>query len=325
VKVISIVSAGRSGSTLLDMLLGSIDGFFSAGEVRYLWERGLLQHRLCGCGREVSECEVWSKVLAEPSLARLDPAEVVRWQHSVARVRHTRRLLREKATAQHSAQLSQLIDTMGTLYEEVGRVAGAHVIVDSSKRPADAALAALVPGVEVYVIHLVRDPRAVAFSRGRRKAEFDHESRPEMERASVARATANWTWLNTAAGSIPRIAPEIPFTRVRYEDAVARPAAALAQILEFIGEPAAPSALHDHVATFRPNHTVSGNPNRFSTGCVEVRADDEWRRSMSALSWGVATAIAAPLGPRYGYAFGSGAPWRRSSVPGEQALEKSSR
>jgi hypothetical protein len=39
-KVLSIVGAGRSGTTVLASILGEVGGFASAGELRWLWERG---------------------------------------------------------------------------------------------------------------------------------------------------------------------------------------------------------------------------------------------------------------------------------------------
>jgi Sulfotransferase family len=314
VKVVSIVSACRSGSTLLDMLLGSVDGFFSAGELRELWERGIMEQRLCGCGLTVSDCPVWSEVLSAPGLADLDPVEVVDWQHRVARVRHTRRLLRARAATARDPRLSKLSAAMTSLYEVTGRVTGARVIVDSSKRPADAALCARLPGIETYVIHLVRDPRAVAYSQRRRKQEFDHETRVEMERWNVGRAAANWLWLNSVASTIPYYAPTLPFLRLRYEDLLAEPEATLDDLLEFIGEPNATAPVHDGVATLEANHTVSGNPSRFSTGTVDLRADEEWRSAMATAPWCAATAISAPAIPKFGYDIGTGAPWHRSRV-----------
>src|ERR1700684_4694430 len=62
--VIYIAGTGRSGSTVLANILGEVEGLFAAGEVRYLWQRGLKEGRLCGCGLPVRECPVWSRVLA---------------------------------------------------------------------------------------------------------------------------------------------------------------------------------------------------------------------------------------------------------------------
>ena len=311
-KVISIVSAPRSGSTLLDTLLGSVDGVFSGGELRYLWERGVMERRRCGCGVEVPKCVLWSKVLSAPSLAHLDPIEVAHWQHSLARVRHTRRLLKAASSSVRDPQLSRLISTMTALYKETGRLTGARVIVDSSKRPADAALVALLPGIQSIVVHLVRDPRAVAYSWHRRKPEFDHESRPEMEQRNVVRVAANWLWHNEVASIIPRWMPSVPFLRVRYEDILTRPALWLARILACAGEPGPTPSIHDHIASLPPNHTVSGNPSRFITGEVELRLDNEWRSAMGAAAWSAATAISIPSLRKYGYTIHAGAPWSRS-------------
>ena len=75
-KILFISGWGRSGSTLLDRLLGQIEGFHSAGEIRYLWDRGLLDDRPCGCGQPVRRCEVWSQALT--SYLTMDRPEIER-------------------------------------------------------------------------------------------------------------------------------------------------------------------------------------------------------------------------------------------------------
>jgi hypothetical protein len=40
-NVLFVVGSGRSGSTLLDILLGQIPGFFSTGELHSLWWAGI--------------------------------------------------------------------------------------------------------------------------------------------------------------------------------------------------------------------------------------------------------------------------------------------
>ena len=62
-RVVYVGGTGRSGSTVLANVLGEVPGLVSVGEVRFLWERGILQDRLCGCGDHFSDCPFWSKVL----------------------------------------------------------------------------------------------------------------------------------------------------------------------------------------------------------------------------------------------------------------------
>jgi hypothetical protein len=57
--VVLIGGYGRSGSTLLERMLGQIPGYFSAGELCHIWERGLIEKQLCGCGMPLPECDLW--------------------------------------------------------------------------------------------------------------------------------------------------------------------------------------------------------------------------------------------------------------------------
>src|ERR1700704_6679072 len=89
VRVLYIAGTGRSGSTLLANILGQVDGIFNAGEVRYIWERGMLENRLCGCGRRFADCPVWTEILSEAfGDARPVPGETSSLQSSLTRVRH---------------------------------------------------------------------------------------------------------------------------------------------------------------------------------------------------------------------------------------------
>ena len=60
-RVLYIGGWGRSGSTLLDRLLGQAEGSFSVGEMRDLWLRGVLENRRCGCGEPFDSCPFWTR------------------------------------------------------------------------------------------------------------------------------------------------------------------------------------------------------------------------------------------------------------------------
>ena len=71
--MVYIAGSGRSGSTILDNILGQIGGWASAGELRFLWERGVLGDRLCGCGERFSVCPFWTQVLRSVSASGVAP------------------------------------------------------------------------------------------------------------------------------------------------------------------------------------------------------------------------------------------------------------
>jgi hypothetical protein len=296
IKVLYIAGWGRSGSTLLDNLLGQVDGFFSTGELRYIWERGILLDWQCGCGRPVKECEVWSIVLAklhEDGKAP-DPRTVVGWQDRVTRIRHTFRLLKlTPETAQDDPIMQSYLNLVKALLSSIVEVTGARVVVDSSKRPSDAAILNLIPGVQLHVIHLVRDPRAVAYSWGKRQ--------PDIDRHGVIGSTSGWVGSNLGADALRRRIPERSML-VRYETFVRDPRSTLEQILELVSEdPKLTPPMRDGAFHVSGTHTVSGNPARFRLGSIEVAPDNQWLDRLGGRRKAAATIIAAPLLRRYGY------------------------
>jgi len=308
VKVLYIIGWGRSGSTIMGNLLGEIDGFFHGGELTYLWERGLLESRRCGCGQVIPSCELWSDVLrrsfGDDFAATVDARYMVQAQRDEVRVRHTWQLLKRPADRlPQDAALRRYSEAMLSLYQQIATVTRARVVIDSSKRPSDAALLRLLPGVTPYYVHLVRDPRAVAYSWARKKAQLDRDRPALMSPHSVLDSTVSWLSWNLAAEALRKHAGAGHFSLVRYEDFVSQPHAVLERILDLVGESGASVPLsEDKAAELSTNHTVSGNPDRFSTGKVKLREDREWRTKQATTDRLLTTLVALPLLHRYDYA-----------------------
>ncbi len=299
VRVLYIMGWGRSGSTILDNLLGAVDGLFSMGELHYFWERSVLVGRSCGCGRPVTECEVWSKVLR--AMEGSDAREIVRWQSDAVRIRHTWKLLHADPAGGAPA-LKAYADVTTRLYSAARDVTGARVLVDSSKRPSDAALLQLLPEVDPYFVHLVRDPRAVAYSWKRKKAQRDTAAPAEMLMHGTLNNAVNWTVWNLAADAVRRRAGRSRSLLLRYEDFVSRPRDSIASIAALVGEASAVLPFDDErTAHLGTNHTVSGNPSRFTTGPVQIRPDQQWITAQRLGDRVATTALTLPLLARYRY------------------------
>lgn len=296
-KVLFVASWGRSGTTVVDNVLNGYSGVFSAGELHYLWERGLIHEWNCGCGRPVPTCSLWGRILdAAYGVDRPQPRAVYALQREVIRVRRTPRLWRGRlpAAAEEYAAI------LAPLYRAIADVTGSRLIVDSSKLPPAAALLPHVPGIEPWLLHMVRDPRAVAHSWQRPTPKVDGSSRLMM-RHSPRLSTMRWLGWNalieaTAVGYSGRR------LRMRYEDFAADPRGEVYRLLERVGVPAQGDPFIDARTVRLPaNHTVSGNPSRFRVGAIPIRPDDAWRAHLPRQTRRAVTALSLPLLPRYRY------------------------
>jgi hypothetical protein len=256
----------------------------------------------------VLECPVWSEVLADAygdiDRQALDAraGAALRTQRTAVRIRHTWGLLRRSPNALPPERLRTYASLVAPLYRSIGATTGASVIIDSSKRPSDAALLRLIPGVDVYVLHLVRDPRAVAYSWRRRREQPDPNGPATLSRNGTIHSTSRWMYRNAAAEAVIRTFRSDRVFQLRYESFVADPRETVRSMIRFLEEEGpGPLFLDDRSVELGTNHTVSGNPSRFRIGAVRITDDREWERRQRARHRIIATAVALPFLRRYGY------------------------
>jgi hypothetical protein len=305
-RVLLVTGFGRSGTTLVNTVLGSTPGVFAAGETRFLWERGLIEGRRCGCGQPLDRCPVWGpaleKVMAQHS--SLDPHALVSEDARVMRTRHLPWMLSSRYVGDRlMRRLDALPDALTAVYRSLLDVTGARLIVDSSKPPSFGYLLDHLDGIDVRILHVVRDPRAVAHSWTRSKRLGDGAERTEMQRMSPLSSSLQWDLWNGAAGWMWGRSDR--YMRVRYEDLAADPRPVFERIAAFVGEPdLRPPFTGPHEVATGEVHAVAGNADRMrggSGGPLEIRLDDEWRRGLATSSRWLVTGLTAPLLSRYRY------------------------
>ena len=319
VRVVFIGGSGRSGSTLVERLLGELPGVCSMGEIVHLWERGLLRGERCGCGVPLPQCPFWREV-GEAAFGGWDSfgaREFLRLKHSVDRNRFipallarggaAGRLLPGRAIRRRAAEYAAVY---ARLYRAVRQVSGCALLVDGSKHASLAFCLRSEPAIDLRVIHLVRDPRAVAYSWTKRvrrpeAAEAVKESNEFMATFSPSRTAMRWNISNLGLHALAALGT--PTRTIRYEDFVAAPVAGMRDLTRFAGAEPELSFMTDTGADIGPTHTAAGNPMRFSAGRTEFRRDDAWRSRLRPAARAVVTALTLPLLARYGYLRGPGA------------------
>lgn len=299
-KILYIAGWGRSGSTILDNILGQINGFCSVGELRYVWDRNLTHNRVCGCGASFSECSVW-RAIFDKAFGVVSAQESIRINAHLSKAISDWRVpsIALGRALKHDPVLSEILPRLDTLYRTIGEVTGSRIIVDSSKIPAYGWLLTLLPSVEVYVAHLVRDPRAVAFSWMRTKFQVDTGT--HMLRRGAFESAWRWSIRNLEVDMMWRDKSE-KVRRIKYEHLIADPEGVIRNLIAFVGEQVDRLPItNNNTVHLAPNHTSSGNPNRFATGTLSLRLDDEWQRGMKPIQKSIVSCLTWPLRVRYGY------------------------
>lgn len=304
--IIYIAGSGRSGSTVLERVLGEMRGFVNVGELIDLSRRPAQHGERCGCGRVFADCPFWTGV-GKRAFGGWETgclAAARGLQARVARQRHIPRLLAMKA-AGHG--LREDVAAYGawyaSLYRAIATEAGATCVVDASKWPVQA-LALARAGIDIRVIHLVRDVRGVAHSLSKQRVARPHALTETdfMWRSTPAGAAARWVACQAQAELLRHCG--IPFAHVRYEDFVHQPRhtveMALAR-LDMSPDVSRLACIDEGRIVLGRSHGLAGNPSRFCDGEIALRADEAWRYQMSRRNRFIVTTIGLPLLLRDGW------------------------
>jgi hypothetical protein len=337
-RVVFIGGSGRSGSTLIERLLGELPSVCNVGEVVHLWERGLLHGEACGCGTLLPACPFWMRVgeVAFGGWDQFDAGQFLELKNSVDRNRYILRLAASRTPSTRTAgpgfsstkstvrprsysrtdgradqdslaaRAARYASVYARLYTAVAQVSGCRVVVDSSKHASLAFCLQRSYQIDLRVLHVIRDSRAVAYSwtrRIRRPEAADHGSE-YMATLSPTRSALMWDALNLGFGLLSSLG--VPVKQIRYEDFMADPLGSMAALAEFSCGPGdftdtIASFLNQDRASLGVSHTVSGNPMRFAAGSIAFHVDDAWRDALPAMDRAIVSALTLPLLARYGY------------------------
>jgi hypothetical protein len=302
-KLVYIAGAGRSGSTLLDLLLNNSPQVQSVGEVQRLSLYARTNAEPCTCGKPILECDFWLKVQEEgrkalevpsdaPLLETKDPLCYQEQFGKIGTVVQKALLLlgnrfgyelfvRTFAKPRYEAALNSLF-----WYEMVRRASGCPIILDSTKDASRLKILYLTDPKDFKLIYLVRDGRAVAASTMRR------------ENVDMRTAARRWVYANRRSLAVQWSIPAAFKMRVKYEELCLAPEDTLRRICDFIGITYDSRML---VMNKHDSHNIAGNPMRFRKGETKIRLDDRWREQLSAENLRVFARIAGRWNRKLGY------------------------
>lgn len=302
VKVLNITGWGRSGSTILGSVLGNCQGFFFGGELRNIWKLSLLDNRLCGCSVTVRECDFWKKVF-DNGFGGMDKVNVMEILKKLKLTYYSRLALikllpfGEKYFKSHFLSLTEV----EKLFLSIQEVTNCKVIIDTTKSPLWGYLLSLMDNLDVYSIHLIRDPRGIAYSRKKKMLQPDKEKTIYIERFNSFDSSLKWNIRNLLAEYLWKQNKD-KYLMIKYEDFARKPKMTVSTILDFISESGTSTPfVSAGEVELSVNHSAWGNPSRFKTGRIELKVDDEWKSKLNGFDKLISTACTFPLLSRYGY------------------------
>lgn len=265
-KYIYIAGYGRSGSTLLEMLLAERLNGICLGEVCGLFDRERNgEGVVCSCGSVVgSGCDCWDSVCRDVSQDFELPQTDL----------HRYLLEAEKIKPKKNRDVAQKYEAIwknifGRILEE------RHLYIDSSKTArGNTRLEYLdnILGKDLLVIHLVRNPGAVMFSRKRGK---NTPGKLEKPPAFVRLRTVYGWWKANKYVREVKSGLVNGVVSVRYEDLVKDPESVVQNISKYCGE----KVFKDG---YPKDHAIAGNRTR-KRGVSVIREDDEWKSGLGYL------------------------------------------
>jgi len=319
-KLVYILAASHSGSTLLTMLLNSHPDIATVGELA----PGHMEdpdRYLCSCGRRIKECGFWRAIETGARNAGL-PFRIEEFgtQFRMPESRLAARLLkplhrgpalervRDLALAMLTGwpkRFKRICGANKSLVERVLRYYDADVFLDKGNRAVRLKFL-LRTDLDIRVIHLVRDGRAVALTY-MDPAVYADAADPALrgggtggdrsdEKCAMTQAAYEWRRCVQEAEHVLATLDSSRQIRVRYEDLCTNTDTALNGILEFLSLD--PSA---RASDFRAvEHHVVGNGMRLNS-TSEIQLDDRWRNVLSDEQLEIFDRVAGDLSRRCGY------------------------
>lgn len=318
-ELLYITGSGRSGSTLLDMLMNTNPDIAALGEVhRFSMNVGSKEdaHK-CTCGESIADCEFWRNVIEGLKEKGVNPHSLNTtwaWNHQIG-VDDDGINIKENVAPDSIFQRFNIFNAMlavglgkiavrladyslffekgkkifedsWLLYETVSERAGKGVVVDGTKTPGRLmGLAAVNPsGTPVKVIYLCRDGRAVTHARMLRQGVSMKKAAKiwRLEHVKIQRALRTYG---------------LPFISIKYEDLCLDPSSAMDKVFEFSS--ANKSAMN---LNFREgSHSLGGNPMRKRMEENRIVLNERWKSELSSDDLLTFKSVAGKMNEKLGY------------------------
>ncbi len=260
INIIAVVGTDRSGSTLLDKIIGSNPSVISLGEIHRFYNYFTEDHT-CTCGEKFHTCPFWTAVLEEivnEDNFRSESLSILGWKKRVSLLLHNI-ILKDSWKEIHYEQIL----FFKKLCDAVLKESKSNFIVDSSKDITRFYLLHLSGLFNIFPIYITRDVEDYIASMKRPQMRLDYE-----RKADPFTCLIRWIFRNTETRCLIRKIRQ-DYVQLSYKRLVNDPAGAMLQISNRLQV----NLRYDPNMTQNTKyHMVGGNYMKFKK-LTEVRLD----------------------------------------------------
>jgi len=301
-RLVYIMGLGRSGSTILDIVLGNHGDIKGCGQLAEGVTKAFPNGNLCACGDGANECTFWSDVRERyvGSTGDGDFSALASLQEEIEPYSNFLKLLLNRVPRE---TLEMYGVRIGALINAISAASGNSIVLDSSKNPCRALAILRCKSVDLHLIHLTRDCRGFVQSRKKRQKILSAPGAAVHSKVRPAwRSCLAWNFVNVLS-----LATLFSYRRktgrrgvvVTYEDFTADPENTLRRIGAALDvdfqEPLARIMRGDALEL---DHRLECNRVGFSAD-VKLRRQDEWKSKLSAADRLTFYVLSGPLASYY--------------------------
>jgi len=248
-QVLYIMGTARSGSTILDIMLGHGEHCVATGELALIVQDGFIENKKCSCGQHFDACRFWSRIREEIDLS---PSELAEWAAIQRKFDWHSGFFFNLMTAFRQQEKILYQRYNSALLLAIQHISHRKVIVDSSKYSGRALALSRIPGINLRVICLTRSPEGILSSF--KKTNCD-EQLPKSTLGSMVYYCAVLTMLRISCWVLPQTVLQI-----KYEELLSNPEKTLKKIERSsnINLKKVKQKIHQNT-DFNTGHIVTGN------------------------------------------------------------------
>jgi len=275
INIIYIAGYGRSGSTLLDIILSSSKNIYSVGAMSNLF-KWVTESSKCSCGENVNICSFWKDILKKVNIDKKEALET----SIISRAVEKRHFFFKKPT-------EELINKYKTLqykiFLTIQNKVNTQYILDSSKSSkASFHRPELLhqSGCKVKVIHLTRDGRGVLWSILKKLGSPEWQSRKASPFIRAIRSIIGWNLANYQALRLKGKLDENDYLRLSYEEFMSKPENTIEKLAIFLEIDASElKNILNGGKGLAAEHNIGGNRLRFNKD-IRLTPDFAWKQSL---------------------------------------------